>query len=549
MIKRTLLTSLLLAISGASFSAETAEGRIYNGEDVNDKNLYPWVTRIGEIIEENGSEFISTFCGGTLIHKDWVMTAAHCVDDKGPDDDVIVFLDNLDAFGEDSGEQIFASEIYIHPNYIDVGNGDDIALLKLSTPSNQNPANIITNEEETFLNNLSSYSDVLTTLGWGETENSPFSEQLQVVDLNYLPNNDCSLFWSVDNTQVCAEGVQENQDTCRGDSGGPLFFKNNEDKNVIYGITSYGTANCGEFPAVYTKTVSFSSYIEQITGLVDTTLGIQNKNISSNLTQDVTLNYQITNKSVNNTANVKLLLETDFTDLSISGNNGETCSTPNSGVIECSLPSISPSNTFNGAIIISHTGNTEISERSIIIDTESVEGEYRIENEQTVLYSAVNSTDLVLTKESLNFTENEEAYNFTGAFNIFNESIITANNLVLKITTPNLVSITTFDKGTCTVSGNTYLCDFNDSLTEDGNIGFTITGTVDKKSDPKLKTLLTVTGTENNSGEKNTVEISNNEFFNINLDKAKSSSSGGGGSINLILLSLLSSLLLIKKRH
>ena len=52
--------------------------------------------------------------------------------------------------------------------------------------------------------------------------------------------------------QVCAGGV-EGEDSCHGDSGGPLLYKDVDSIATIYGITSWGAANCGELdsPAVY----------------------------------------------------------------------------------------------------------------------------------------------------------------------------------------------------------------------------------------------------------------------------------------------------------
>lgn len=62
--------------------------------------------------------------------------------------------------------------------------------------------------------------------------------------------------------QLCVGG-EEGQDSCRGDSGGPLMY---EDGLVTYvlGIVSFGSSDCGtkNHPGVYTKVVNYLNWIE-----------------------------------------------------------------------------------------------------------------------------------------------------------------------------------------------------------------------------------------------------------------------------------------------
>ena len=46
--------------------------RIVNGQDAREKE-FPWMAML---IENNPTDY---FCGATLIHKEWLLTAAHCV--------------------------------------------------------------------------------------------------------------------------------------------------------------------------------------------------------------------------------------------------------------------------------------------------------------------------------------------------------------------------------------------------------------------------------------------------------------------------------------
>jgi secreted trypsin-like serine protease len=191
---------------------------IVGGHPANDSD---WPAAVALVRTDSGPRPV---CGGTLVAKTVVLTAAHCLDAGGAISVRTVSHELIDVTGAD-----------VHPD----ADANDVALLYLSRGAEEAPASLAGADD---------WAGSATTTGWGDTYagSGEGSASLLSADLPLLRDSVCADTYGAGYdpaTMLCAG--QGGSDSCQGDSGGPLMVRDSAGGWRLLGVTSFGGDECG----------------------------------------------------------------------------------------------------------------------------------------------------------------------------------------------------------------------------------------------------------------------------------------------------------------
>jgi trypsin len=244
------LTAIVLALlSSAEANEVEVDSRIVGGEQAG-RDEYPFFAAV-----YSGNRLI---CGGTLIHPDFVLSAAHCAGQNR----YSVAVNAYSSQQKDYAGQITKTVVkqIIHHDYDARSGVNDILLLKLGSPVKGIDPMVLNTSPDNPENGAE-----LTTIGMGYVEEggTDMADFLQAVVVEAVSHAMCNNFYGgviEQDSMICAGYPEGGKDSCQGDSGGPLIDQNG--KQV--GVVSFGIG-CARpfFPGVYTRISKAIPWIHQ----------------------------------------------------------------------------------------------------------------------------------------------------------------------------------------------------------------------------------------------------------------------------------------------
>lgn len=237
---------------------------VANGEPTED-DTWPWHVQLH--IAGNNRSDSETYCGGTLISKKYILTAAHCYDDlmankrarntmvlfKGVEITNPKFLKSTSKTKTDNFYKIRASKVHLHPQYVPAmtesearlkkvtpGPIFDLALIEIRADSQELYDNLlpICLPDETTQLKVGTKCKIMGH-GFMNARDEDFfimPSILQMADVTLSSNQACkdevesqSIKSKINSDTICIRGPIH---PCVGDSGGPLLCHGSSSSSI-----------------------------------------------------------------------------------------------------------------------------------------------------------------------------------------------------------------------------------------------------------------------------------------------------------------------------
>ncbi len=219
-----------------------------------------------------GGAISSGHCGATRIAEHWFITAAHCLDD---DYDEVMLVTSSETLSSPLAKRVQARASLCHAAYGGAGDNfvNDIALVRVDDSVLADLASVpVANFGPTDKTLVPFNYAQVSMAGWGLTSfTGSLSNELLSADL------------TLTGTGPAAIGVEsvDGAGPCIGDSGGPLFVREEDGTQTVIGVLSVVEQNLetrqfceGRYGARYTNLQGYDDWIRDVMAACDNGTGL-----------------------------------------------------------------------------------------------------------------------------------------------------------------------------------------------------------------------------------------------------------------------------------